>query len=79
MKKKKVIWKEQETETTENPVIYSEERYMENIEIEAEDVNAAVESIKIGKAGETDGMIGEIIKYGGEALKQTLLKLVKEI
>ena len=52
---------------------------MENIEIEAEDVNAAVESIKIGKAGETDGMIGEIIKYGGEALKQTLLKLVKEI
>ena len=42
---------------------------MENLEIEAEDVNAAVTTIKIGKSGGTDGVIGAFIQCGGEALK----------
>ena len=59
--------------------MYSEEQEMKNIEIEAEDVNTVVKTIKIGKASGTDRITGEFIKYGGEALKQKLLKLFKEI
>ena len=66
-----MIWKDEKTKTTENLLIYSEEQYIENIEIKAEDIKAAVEAIKIRKAGGVDDVIGEFKKSGGEALKDT--------
>ena len=66
-----MIWKDEKTKTTENLLIYSEEQCIENIEIKAEDIKAAVEAIKIRKAGGADDVIGEFKKSGGEALKDT--------
>ena len=39
----------------------------------------AMNAIKLGKAGGTDGIIGEFIKYGGQALRQALVGLFRRI
>ena len=38
------------------------------MEIGEQDIKLAMRAIKTGKAGGTDGIVGELVKYGGEAL-----------
>ena len=76
---RRIIWQEEEEEEIGNVSIYSQFREMDSVEIEDQDIELAVRAIKTGKAGGTDGIIGEFLKYGGEALKQTLAGLFRKI
>ncbi len=42
---------------------------MEDVNIEEQDIALVVRAIKTEKAGATDGIIGELIEYGGKALR----------
>ena len=76
---KRIIWNGEEEEDIGNLALYSEIKEMESIEIEKKDIEAAVRAIKIGKAGGTDGILGESIKYGREALRQAVAGLFRKI
>ena len=52
---------------------------MENVHIDTDDVTRAVKAIRNGKAGGTDGMIGELVKYGGEKLICVLKNIFNDI
>ena len=62
-----------------NTLIYNQCREMGRAEIGEQDVGLAMTAIKAGKAGGTDGIIGEFVKYGGEALRQALTGLFRKI
>ena len=74
----RIIWNGEEEEDMGNLTLYSEVKEMESIEIEEKNIESAVRAIKIGKSGGTDGILGEFIKYGGEALRQALTGLFRK-
>jgi len=76
---RKIIWQEEEEEEVGNMLIYSQFREMGRVELGEQDIGLAMKAIKAGKAGGTDGIIGEFIKYGGEALRQALTGLFRKI
>ena len=76
---RQIIWKEEDNEGLENHVIHSETKSMERIEIDRQDIDLALKAIKEGKAGGTDGIVGELIKHGGGKLSQGLASLFQEI
>ena len=75
----RIIWNGEGEEDMGNLALYSEVKEMEGIEIEEKDIESAVRAIKIGKAGGMDGILGEFIKYGGEALRQAIAGLFRKI
>ena len=76
---RRIIWQEEEEEEVGNMLIYSQFKEMDSVEIGEQDIGLAMKAIKAGKAGGTDGIIGEFIKYGGEALRQALTGLFRKI
>ena len=74
---RKIVWKEEED--SGHLYIYSDLREMDSVEVEGEDIDAAVRAIKTGKAGGMDGIIGEFVKYGGETLRQALGGLFRKV
>ncbi|XP_063859185.1 uncharacterized protein LOC135100149 [Scylla paramamosain] len=52
---------------------------MDGVEKEEQDIVLVVRAIKTGKAGETEVIIGDLIKYGGEALRQASIGLFRKI
>ena len=60
-----MIVKNTEEEAQEDIMIYSNTKDMEAVHIKERDVEEALRKIKLGKAGGTDGILGEFIKYGG--------------
>ena len=74
---RRIVWKEEED--IGNLYIYSNSREMGSVEMEEEDIDLAVKAIKTGKAGGTDGIVGEFVKYGGATLRQALVGLFGKI
>ncbi|MPC42104.1 hypothetical protein E2C01_035718 [Portunus trituberculatus] len=72
----RIIW--QEEEEVGYRYINRQVRGMGSVEIE-KDIKVAIRAIKTRKADGTDGIIGEFIKYGGAALRQTLAGLFRKI
>ncbi|MPC35570.1 hypothetical protein E2C01_028995 [Portunus trituberculatus] len=68
-----------EKETLEDIIIFSNTKDMNATEIMEKDVEDALRKIKFGKAGGTDGILGEFIKHGGIKLKKKLRKLFEKL
>lgn len=77
---KNVIWKEEEVENKrESTVIFSDKKEMKKVQIEEKDVEKALKRIKNGKAGGTDEIIGELVKYSGQGGIRALTSLFNTI
>ena len=50
-----------------------------NVNMTQEEVEKAIAKLKNGKASGVDGVIGEIVKYGGEDMVRALVMLFQEV
>lgn len=52
---------------------------MESAQIGEKDIDKAIKAIKTGKAGGTDGVLGEFVKYGDEKMKLAMKSMFSSI
>lgn len=74
-----VICKATKEKEEKNITIYSDRRVMDNEGIEEREVERVIKVLKNGKAAGTDGIIGELLKYGGKAAVTTLHKIYNKV
>ncbi len=52
---------------------------MDNEGIEVREVESVLKALKYGKAADTDGIIGEFLKYGRKAVVVTVHKMCSKV